>query len=224
MAIVNVSGWSQLTATVFDAAFAHAGGTLATIHADVGAASGTVTGFIFFVGDGTTNRIAGFAIGGANAKCFVNARSQSSGNDFGGSAAKASDNVRIVATKSAVAVTNIDANGVSKMGIIFTTDNNGNLCCVLCGDDLQTLANPAIVPRDSLYTSKIQYVATTNNEFGATALALIPVPSFDGSAKYLPACAFAHAVQYLIDGSVTLGNQFWYSIGGSWYILDEQES
>ena len=223
MALVRTVGWSLLTTQVLDEAFEYAGGTLATLHTDVGAASGTVTGFIFYVGEGTANRIAGFAIGGSSDKCFVNARAQSSGSDFGGSYAKASDNVRVVATRSSVAVTNVDGDGASKMGIVFTTDSNGNLCTVLCGDDAQTLANPAVVPRDALYTTKVTYPASTSNSFGATALSKIPVPSFDGNARYLPDVLFAHATQYQIDGSVLLNGVKYFSIGGSWFITDSEE-
>ena len=221
MALVNVFGWNQLSTAAIDAAFTYAGGTLATIHAETGAASGTVTGYIFYVGSGTTNRIAGFAIGGSSNKCFVNARAQSSGADFGGSASKASDNVRIIATKSAVAIMNIDANGVSKMGVVLSTDNNGNLCAIVCGADQQTLANPAVVPRDALYTSKVQYVATSNTDFGSTALSFIPVPSFDGSSKFLPKVLFANATQYVVDGSVKLNDDAkFYCVGGSWFLDD----
>ena len=221
MALVNVFGWNQLSTAAIDAAFTYAGGTLATIHAETGAASGTVDGFVFYVGEGTTNRIAGFAIDRASNKCFVNARAQSAGSDFGGSYAKASNNVRVVATKSCVAVTNVDADGVSKMGIVFTTDSNGNLCTVLCGADAQTLANPAVVPRDALYTSKVQYVATSNTDFGSTALSFIPVPSFDGSSKFLPKVLFANATQYVVDGYVKLNDDAkFYCIGGSWFLDD----
>lgn len=223
MALVRTVGWSLLTTQVLDEAFEYAGGTLATLHTEVGAASGTVTGFVFYVGEGTTNRIAGFAIGGSSNKCFVNARAQSAGSDFGGSYAKASDNVRVVATKSCVAVTNVDADSVSKMGIVFTTDSNGNLCCVLCGADAQTLANPAVVPRDALYTAKVTYPASTSNAFGATALSKIPVPSYDGNARYLPKALFAHATQYQIDGPVLLNSLTkFYCIGGSWFLDDSE--
>lgn len=133
--------------------------------------------------------------------------------------------IKIVATKHAVAfASSLTSNPLSTVCAVITKDNNGDYVVVVNSLNTGSLASPYVIPRSTDYSALISYDATTSNAFGATALSLIPVPSFDGSAKYLPACAFAHAVQYLIDGSVTLGNQVWYSIGGSWYILDEQES
>lgn len=225
MALVNLVSWGSVTKSLLDAAFAHAGGKLATIHAEAGDYYSTsIGGFHFYVGEGTSgNNIAAVALGGSNDRFFVGAKADDAGNAFGGVYSQASTNIRIVATKAAVAVMNVDANGVSKMGIVFTTDNNSDLCCVVIGDSLNTLANPAIVPRDPLYTTKIQYEATTSNAFGATSLSLIPVPSFDGSAKFLPNASFAHAAQYIVDGEVTLDGLRYYCIGGSWWLKDTIE-
>lgn len=225
MAIVNHIAYSNLTTEILDAAFAYAGGKLASLHSEAGTIpTTTIGGFLIYDGDGQTDLVGFFGVGGNNYRCLVGAYAPDGSTAFGGAYAAASENVRVVATKTAVAIMSVDSNGVSKMGIVFTADNNNDICCVVCGADAQTLANPAVVPRDALYTQKIQYNATTSTDFGSTALSLIPVPSFDGSAKYLPNVAFAHAVQYVVDGSVTLGNGLWYSLGGSWYLADESES
>lgn len=221
MALVRSVAWGSLTKAILDEAFEFAGGKLATIHAESGAVSGYVGGWILYVGDGTDNRIAGFALGGSSDRCYVNANANDS-TTVGSGYSWASTNVRVVATKHAVAIMNIDANGCSKMGVVITTDSNNDLCCVVCGSDAQTLANPAVVPRDLMYTAKVQYMASTATNFGATALSKIPVPSFDGNARWLPNVCFAHATQYQVDGSVMLNQKTrFYCVGGSWFINDD---
>lgn len=223
MALVRLLSWGSVTKAYLDEAFTYAGGTLATIHTEIGTYYDTsVNGFRFYVGAGTSgNNIAAVALGGSSDRFMVGAKAEDAGSYFGCIYSQASTNIRIVATKAAVAVMNVDVNGVSKMGIVFTTDNNGDLCCIVCGSDLNTLANPAVVPRDSLYVSKVQYYATTSADFGCTALSYIPVPSYDGSSKYLPYVAFAHAAQYIVDASVTINDDSkFYSIGGSWFLDD----
>ena len=223
MALVRLLQWGSVTKAYLDEAFTYAGGTLATIHAESGTFYDSfVNGWLFYVGAGTTgNNICAVALGGSNDKFFVGVKADDSGLAIIGAASYSSTNIRIVATKKSVAITNVDANGCSKMGVVFTTDNNGDLCCVTVGGDSATLANPAIVPRDPLYLTKVQYQATTSTDFGCTALSYIPVPSYDGSSKYLPYVAFAHATQYVVDASVTINDDSkFYSIGGSWFLDD----
>ena len=220
MALVQTTTWANLTQAMLNNAFTYAGGTLATIHAETGAAPGTtVTGWCFYVGEGTTSQIGAFAIGGSSNKCFASALS-AAGSAFGGSAGKASDTVRVVATKTAVAIMNPDANGVSKMGLVISKDNAGALCSVVIGADSATLDDPAVVPWNAAYTTKIQYMVSASRDFNCTSIAKIPVPSFDGTARYLPSVSFAAATQFCEDGKVTLNNLTYYNLGGAWFLRD----
>jgi hypothetical protein len=136
--------------------------------------------------------------------------------------------ITIVATKSAIALlSKAAASAPSYCGCVITKDNTGNYVLVQQADgsrwDLYTLNNPAIMPRNALYTAITKYGATTSTAFGSTALSKMPVPTYDGNAKYLPSVAFAHATQYQIDGSVLLnGTQKFYCIGGSWFLDDSE--
>jgi hypothetical protein len=136
--------------------------------------------------------------------------------------------ITIAATKTAVSLMSKQSSGAPTTACcIIAKDNMGNYVLVQQDDganwNAYTLNNPAVLPRDALYTAIIQYGATTSTAFGATALSKIPVPSYDGNAKYLPSVAFAHATQYQVDGSVLLnGTQRFYCIGGSWFLDDSE--
>lgn len=136
--------------------------------------------------------------------------------------------ITIVATRTAVAFMSKGATGAPTIACcIITKDNTDNYVLIQQADGsrwgLYTLNNPAIMPRNALYTAITQYGATTSTAFGATALSKMPVPTYDGNAKYLPSVAFAHATQYPVDGSVMLnGTQKFYCIGGSWFLDDSE--
>ena len=218
MATVQTLAWGSVTKAILDEALTTAG--LTGLHAESNAVPGTfVTGWNFHTGEGTTdNLVAWFGLGGGSDRCYTGASGGAA--EIGANYGWASTNVRIVATGSAFAIMNIDANGASKIGTIITKDNAGSLCCITCGADAQSLNSPAVVPWDAQYTAKIQYAATASNAFGCTSLAYIPVPSFDGTAKYLPTVCFAHAVQHTTDGKLSLNNVPYYNLGGAWFLRD----
>lgn len=204
-----------MTKTMVQEAFTYAGGTLGTIHVE-GDGSGATNGFQFYLGAGTDTEIARFKMD--DNVCSVVAYS---GNASGGGSGSANGNIRVVATKSAVAICSTDNSGVSSSGLIFTLDNVGNV--VMVASVTTNLYNPAVVPRNTLYSAAVQYGASTSTAFGATALSKIPVPTFDGNAKWLPKVCFAHATQYIVDGSVILNDsRRYYCIGGSWFIDDAE--
>lgn len=126
---------------------------------------------------------------------------------------------KIVATKFGIAIVKAIGTATYSAGVV-SLDNSGDAVSMLAGGSLN---NPQIVPRSEQYTT-IQYPATTSAAFGCTALSKIPVPTYDGNARYLPNVAFAHASQHQEDGSAILNNnQKYYCIGGSWYLDDSEE-
>lgn len=223
MAFVRTLDWGAVTEDIINAAFAHVGGTISTLHASWGAAYGNVNGWNIYIGEGTTNKIGHFMIGGSSTTFWYLASANSS-IGAGGNCTRGSNTIRIVATKSAVSFTNIDTNGVSKAGVLFTTDNKGDLCSVVTSSNTATLDTPAIVPRSESYVSVITYNAQTSTSFGTTALSLIPVPTFDDDARYLPNVAFAHSAQMITDGTATFNGSKWYVVGGSWLMKDPDET
>lgn len=215
MALVRTVTMATLASTLTEA-FEYAGGKLAQLTATAVTDSGSA-GATIFDGD---KKVADVRKSGVYN--YVVAAFSDNSHSFG-IYQETTTAVKVIATKSAVAITAPDSNGVSKIGIIISTDNNNNFCCVTETVQNANLANPAVVPQDSQYTTAILYSGTTSMAFGSTALAKIPVPSFDGNARWLPNVCFAHATQYLVDGSVTLnGTQKFYCIGGSWFIDDSE--
>jgi hypothetical protein len=125
---------------------------------------------------------------------------------------------KIVATKLGIAIVKETGTTTYTAGIV-SLDNTGSVTAIIKGG---TLENPQVVPRSEQYIAT-NYPATTTTAFGCTALSKIPVPTYDGNAKYLPSVSFAHATQYQIDGSVLLnGTQKFYCIGGSWFLDDSE--
>lgn len=211
-----------------DGALAYAG--LTTMHAEAGAI-GNVGAVWIYNGAGTEgNYLAAFALGGSSDRCFVRLSSDGGTSLIGTEESWHSTNIKVIATRHAVAITNPDSYGVSKIGLVITQDRAADtadtskrvvgLTVTAAG---KNLADPAVVPVDPLYTTAISYTATTSLAFGCTTLAKIPTPTFDGTARYLDTVCFAHAAQFTVDGSVTLNNVKYYSIGGSWYLRDTEE-
>lgn len=227
MALVRKLKYQALTLDMLNEALQYVGGKVANIVAVTGDAPGTqMSGFRFYIGDNSSesNLIAWYA-GKSNTTTsygtVCEAGASSNGSDrYGCSVASVSDTITIVATKFAFAITNIDSSGVSRMGLIITTDDQNDYCCVTVGGNVQTLSNPYIVPRNPLYTSAITYGATTSVEFGCTSLALLPVPTYGSQARWIPNVAFASSTQFVTDGPVALQTTLWYTIGGSWYLAD----
>lgn len=204
-------------------ALEYAGGALADLTVESGTDCQGMTGAAI-IKDGT-HTIASVCIGDNNYGNFSAHAYASDSVHFGYYGGYSQKNVlKVVATKSAVAFINPPSSGQTILALIITTDNNGDYCCVVkTGSSVSNLNDPTIIPRDSRYTAEIKYIASTSTVFGCTALSKIPVPTYDGSAKYLPNVAFAHATQYQVDGSVMLnGTQKFYCIGGSWYIDDSE--
>lgn len=213
-----------------DGALAYAG--LTGMHAEAGAHPGTtIDAILIYSGEGTTgNLLASFALGGSGSRCFCGVSPNGGPTMYGASEGWHSTNVKIVATSTAIALMNPDANGVSKIGVLLTkdmaastTDASKRVVGLTPTSAGANLASPAVVPVDPLYSSVVNYSATTSLAFGCTTLAKIPAPSFDGTARYLDTVLFAHAAQYAVDGAVTLNNIRYYSIGGAWLLRDIEE-
>lgn len=209
-----------------DDALAYAGGKFAEeLHTASGTIPGTTVGDCVFLYEGphTANLLMWFGIGGSNLRCSTGAYADAS-HPFGSQKmSPPSGNVRVAAVKHAVAVSLLDADGnCADEATVITADSTGAFCCVTTGADGGGFQSPAIVPRDSLYTVKTVYSSTTDTDFGCTALSMLPVPSFDGSAKYLPDVLFAQAGQLSGDGTVLLNGERFYALGGSWYLRDPE--
>ena len=229
--------WSTTQAGAIDilnganGAFAYAG--LTGVHAESGNFPGTgYSGVTIHGGEGTTsNLVASFAFDTiADLLFFVCVSPDGGTTRYGTNESYHSTSVKIIATKTAVAIMNPDSNGISKIGLIITKDkaaDSADTSKRIVGMTVtaanKNLADPAVVPVDPLYSALVSYTATTSLAFGCTTLAKIPAPTFNGTARYLDTVCFAHAAQYAVDGAVTLNNVRYYSIGGSWYLRDTEE-
>ena len=220
MALIRNVGISGLVSAISEA-ISHCTGALALLTVESGAMppDSSKTGALIKSG----NQIVAFAwISDTDYGGVMFGACSSAGNNFYLLAPYAQKNtLRVVATKKALSISNYDANGVSQYGVAISTDNNGDLCSIVETTANVGLSNPSVVPVDAEYTTEIKYQATSSTAFGSTALSYIPVPSYDGSSKYLPYVAFAHATQYMIDASVIINDDSkFYSIGGSWFLDD----
>lgn len=198
---------------------------LTGLHAEGGTVPGTFVDSVnIYNGTGTTgNFLACFALGGSTDKAFVRASSDGGTHLFGTDESWHGTTIKVIATKSAVAITNIDGDNISKIGLVIAKDNSDNICCVLPTVASSNFANPAVVPLDALYTTSVTLNATTSIGFGSTSLSKIPVPSFDGSAKFMPDVSFALSAQQIVDSEVTLDGLRYYMIGGSLWLKDTIE-
>ena len=124
---------------------------------------------------------------------------------------------KVVATKSSIAIVKSIGTTTYSAGVV-SVDSSDSVVSILASG---ALSNPQIIPRSDQYTT-VNYQAVTSTAFGCTALSMIPVPTYDGEAKYLQDVAFAHATQYIVDGSVSLNGTKYYSIGGSWFMRDSE--
>lgn len=222
MAIVIQSNKANMVSDIATA-LEYAGGKIADLTVESGTDCQGMTGAAI-IKDGT-HTIASVCIGDNNYGNFSAHAFASDSVHFGYYGGYSQKNVlKVVATKSAVAFINPPASGQTILALIITTDNKEGYCCVVkTGSSVANLNDPTIVPRSAAYTAEIKYTATANFSFGCTSLAKIPVPSYDGTAKYLPDVCFAHATQYSVDGSVMLnGTQKFYCIGGTWFIDDKE--
>ena len=202
-------------------ALAFCGGALATLKVDISGSGSTVHIYIYDGESRTSENTLvefwstgnnGFITGAANSTVAVQA-------PFGLYA-------RIVATKSGLAIISGADAAVGQCGLVLSLDNDDNPVSVVTAgtySSAMTFETPTVVPRDDAYTAAVVYAATANTTFGCTSLAKVPVPSYDGSAKYLPGLCFAHSTQYRVDGSVTLNNVKYYSIGGVLFLRDTEE-
>ncbi|MBQ3940689.1 MAG: hypothetical protein II723_06205 [Oscillospiraceae bacterium] len=209
-----------------DDALAYAGGRFAEeLHTAAGTMPGTnIDGCLFlYEGPDTSNRILFFGIGGSTLRCAVGAYAEKSRVFSTQKTSPPSVSLRIAATKYGIALSLLDADGnCADEAIVITRDSTGAFCCLMTGADGGGFDSPAVVPRDSLYTAKICYSSSTDTDFGCTALSLLPVPSSDGTAKYLPDLLFAQAGQIAGDGTVLLNGERFYVLGGSWYLRDAE--
>jgi hypothetical protein len=166
------------------------------------------------------NYLFGFKFGGGayGQVCCRASDGQSATGEFVADTRHNDTVFKIVATKLGIAIVKATGTTTYTAGIV-SLDNTGSVTAIIKGG---TLENPQVVPRSEQYIAT-NYPATTTTAFGCTALSKIPVPTYDGNAKYLPSVSFAHATQYQIDGSVLLnGTQKFYCIGGSWFLDDSE--
>ena len=223
MALIRKVGMSGLVSALQEA-FTFAGGTLGTLTVESGTTpTENKTGAL--IKNGTATIAYAWITEGDYGAVLFGACS-SAGNNFYVYTPYAQKNaLRVIATRTAVAVTNYDANNVSQYALVITTDSNGDLCCLVETAENVGLKNPTVVPVDAEYTMEVKYPAETSTSFGSTALAKIPVPTFNGNARWLPYVFFAHATQYQEDGSVLLNSlSRFYNIGGSWFLDDGEVS
>ena len=207
-------------------ALAYAGGRFAEdLHTAFGVIPGTsIDGCLFlYEGAHSADLLMMFGIGGGNLRCATGAYSDRT-HLFGTvKADPPSVRVRVIATKSAVGVSLLDADGnCADEATVVTLDSAGGFCCVTTGADGAGFASPAVVPRDPQYVTRVIYAGSTETAFHCTALSMLPVPVSDGQARYLPDVLFAHAGQLTGDGAVLLGGERFYALGGSWYLRDAE--
>lgn len=207
-----------------DDALAYAGGRFAEeLHTAAGTIPGTsIEGCIFlYEGPHTADLLMLFGIGGSNLRCVTGAYADPQHLFASTRTDPPSLNVRVIATKSAVAVSLLDTDGnCEDEATVVTLDSAGSFCCVTTGSNGAGFESPAVVPRTGLYTEKVVYPGVTETAFHCIALSMLPVPVFDGQARYLPDVLFAHAGQLTGDGAVLLGESRFYALGGCWYLRE----
>ena len=217
MAKMYSGTWSSFTSEQIEDVLSGLEGALSDLHIVWGNVPGrTSPGWIFYLGDSTDNHVAFFQIGNKLYEYAGNGNSLI----FGGNVSTSSSKCRIVGTERAVAFTNIDANGVSRLGFVITEDSEGDICTIIAGGTRQISNCPLVVPRNAAYLTEIQYGGTTTTDFNCVALNRFPVPSFSKGVRCTPYVAFAHATMEMADGEVFLNGKNWYCLGGCWYLYD----
>lgn len=168
----------------------------------------------------TTNYIFGFKFGGGGygQVCARAADTDSSTvfQEYLASTRYNDDTFNIVATKYGIAIYKSIGNVPITAGVL-TMNNLGEFVSVIADTPL---SNPIVIPRNPAYISAIRYPSVASSAFGLTSLSYVPVPTYDGTPRWLPNLAYANATQYVMNGPVLMDRKIWYCIGGAFYLYE----
>lgn len=217
MAIIYTGTWSSFTQEQFEDVISHSNGILKNLHVIWDTYPGLYySGWIFCLGEGTDTKIAAYCVTENNYACGY----AGNGLTYGAYARYFNmQKCKLMTTGSAISMTSITNDGLSRIGMVIALDSTGDVC-VISSKDAQDIRNgPCIVSRDDKYQIAT-FNGNTSDSFGQITLENIPSPWVYSPPRKLVDVYFASTNPTIGDGPVQHDNERYYCIGGGIFAKD----